>query len=66
MKPAPLVLQAPIFEEHEQTKNSQENPSTSNRKRQTDIMWDTDKLTPFCLVSFGSAEPTKTISAKEC
>ena len=49
-KPAPLVLQASIFEEHEQTKNIQENPITSNRKWQTDIVWDTDELTPFCLV----------------
>jgi len=38
MKPAPLVLQASIFEEHEQTKNIQENPSTSNRKWQIDIV----------------------------
>ena len=66
MKPAPLLLQASIFEENEQTKNIQENPSTSNRKWQTDIMWDTDELTTYYLVSFGSADPTKTISAKEC
>jgi hypothetical protein len=61
MKPAPLV-----FEEQERIKNSQENTSTSKRRQQTDIVWDAAEPAPFCLVSFGSADPTKTISAKDC